>query len=219
MVLLLQVFSIASGGAIAPEKPNLIVILMDDLGWKDLVSTGGTFHETPNIDRLAFRGVMFMRSYAAAPICSPTRASVLTGIYPARIGLTLPSGHDPVELLEARVQKRVYTNEAAKQAAEKPARGGLDCQQAIPVVSATRLSTKNPSMAKVFKANGHRTGHFGKWHLAPEPYPALDHGFDIDVPHCNTAGQLFGCSRPPPRPPWTEPEPHTRVACPASSRS
>jgi arylsulfatase A-like enzyme len=200
LVLLLQVFSVASDGADTPEKLNVIVILMDDLGWKDLGCTGSTFYETPNIDQLASRGVMFTRSYAAAPICSPTRASVLTGLYPARIGLTLPSGHDRVELLEARVQKRAYTKEEAKQAEEKPVRGGPDCQQAIQVASATRLSTKYSSIAKVFKANGYRTGHFGKWHLGPEPYSALDHGFDVDVPHGNTAG--------PPRPghfgPWPD---------------
>lgn len=183
-----------------PHKPNVIVILMDDLGWRDLGCTGSTFYDTPNIDRLASRGVMFTRSYAAAPICSPTRASVLTGLYPARIGFTLPAGHDPVELLDARVQKRAYTKQEARQAEEKPARGGPARQPALQVVSATRLSTKYPSLAKVFGANGYRTGHFGKWHLGPEPYSALDHGFDVDVPHGNTAG--------PPRPghfgPWPD---------------
>ncbi|MEI7780361.1 MAG: sulfatase [Planctomycetota bacterium] len=199
-IVLLPVMAVASFGADVSDKLNVIVILMDDLGWKDLGCTGSTFYETPNIDRLAARGVMFTRSYAAAPICSPTRASVLTGLYPARIGLTLPSGHDPVELLEARVQKRAYTKDEAKQAEEKPVRGGPDRQQAIQVASATRLSTKYPSIAKVFKANGYRTAHFGKWHLGPEPYSALDHGFDVDVPHGNTPG--------PPRPghfgPWPD---------------
>jgi arylsulfatase A-like enzyme len=199
-IVLLPVIAIATFGADGPDKLNVIVVLMDDLGWKDLGCTGSTFHETPNIDRLAARGVLFTRSYAAAPICSPTRASLLTGLSPARTGLTLPTGHEPVELLAARVQKRTYTKEEAKQAEEQPVRGGPEHQRALQVASATRLSTKFPTIAKVFKANGYRTAHFGKWHLGPEPFSPLEHGFDVDVPHVNSAG--------PPRPghfgPWPD---------------
>ncbi|MEM8873682.1 MAG: sulfatase [Planctomycetota bacterium] len=69
-------------------RPNLLVILMDDLGWADLGCYGSTFYETPRLDRLAAQGVRFTDGYAAAPVCSPTRASLLTGQYPARLNLT-----------------------------------------------------------------------------------------------------------------------------------
>ena len=69
-------------------KPNFIFILIDDLGWKDLSCYGSTFYETPNLDRLAAAGTRFTNAYAACPVCSPTRASILTGRYPATLGLT-----------------------------------------------------------------------------------------------------------------------------------
>lgn len=71
-----------------PRPPNLIFILCDDLGWRDTGCSGSTFYETPHIDRLATEGMRFEQAYAAAPVCSPTRASVLTGKYPARVGVT-----------------------------------------------------------------------------------------------------------------------------------
>lgn len=70
------------------DSPNIVVILMDDLGWRDLGCFGSTFYETPNIDRLAANGTAFTQSYAAAPVCSPTRASFMSGKYPARVGVT-----------------------------------------------------------------------------------------------------------------------------------
>jgi len=69
-------------------KPNIIFILLDDLGWRDLVCYGSPFYETPNLDRLAAEGMTFSNAYAAAPVCSPTRASIMTGKYPARVGIT-----------------------------------------------------------------------------------------------------------------------------------
>ncbi|MFQ6039548.1 MAG: sulfatase [Candidatus Poribacteria bacterium] len=69
-------------------KPNFIFILIDDLGWKDLSCYGSTFYETPNLDRLAEQGMRFTNAYASCPVCSPTRASILTGRYPATLGLT-----------------------------------------------------------------------------------------------------------------------------------
>ena len=70
------------------KQPNIIFILIDDLGWVDLTCYGSTFYETPNIDRLASDGMRFTDAYAACPVCSPTRASILTGKYPATLGLT-----------------------------------------------------------------------------------------------------------------------------------
>ena len=70
------------------KKPNIVYILIDDLGWRDLTCYGSSFYETPHLDRLAREGMRFTDAYAAAPVCSPTRASLLTGKYPARVGVT-----------------------------------------------------------------------------------------------------------------------------------
>ena len=70
------------------EQPNIVFILIDDLGWSDLGCYGSTFYETPNLDALAARSLRFTHAYAASPVCSPTRASILTGRYPARVGVT-----------------------------------------------------------------------------------------------------------------------------------
>ncbi|MCP4641484.1 MAG: sulfatase, partial [bacterium] len=87
--------AIALGSVTAPrhvraaaDRPNIIFILADDLGWAELGSYGNTFNETPNLDQLAAHGMRFTQAYAAAPVCSPTRASFLTGQYPARVGIT-----------------------------------------------------------------------------------------------------------------------------------
>jgi arylsulfatase A-like enzyme len=71
-----------------PRQPNFVFFLIDDLGWKDLGCFGSTFYETPNIDKLAAQGMRFTSAYAACPVCSPTRASIMTGKYPARLGMT-----------------------------------------------------------------------------------------------------------------------------------
>src|SRR5262252_7996343 len=82
--------ALALAARAAPQRvlPNFLFILVDDMGWRDLGCFGSTFYETPNIDRLAAQSVRFTNAYAACPVCSPTRASILTGRYPARLGLT-----------------------------------------------------------------------------------------------------------------------------------
>ena len=70
------------------RRPNFVFFLVDDLGWKDLGCFGSTFYETPNVDRLAATGIRFTSAYAACPVCSPTRASIMTGKYPARLRTT-----------------------------------------------------------------------------------------------------------------------------------
>lgn len=163
--------SAAAGGAPA-DRPNIVFILADDLGWSDTTLYGHTrFYETPNIQRLAQRGMLFTNAYAANPLCSPTRASILTGLYPGRLGITTPSGHLPEAKLEATLAPRA-----------NPA------QKARTPVSVTRLLTRYDTLARSLKAAGYATGHFGKWHLGPEPYSPLQHGFDVDVPHYNGPG-------------------------------
>ena len=70
------------------NRPNFIFVLVDDLGWRDLGCCGSEFYETPNLDRLASEGMRFTDAYAACPVCSPTRASIMTGKYPASVGVT-----------------------------------------------------------------------------------------------------------------------------------
>ena len=84
------------------SKPNFIFILIDDMGWKDLGCCGSTFYQTPNVDRLSEEGVRFTNAYASCPVCSPTRASILTGRYPARVGVTnFIGGHTKGKLIDA----------------------------------------------------------------------------------------------------------------------
>jgi arylsulfatase A len=80
--------ALGEGSAGWPSPPNFVVILVDDLGWTDLGCMGSTYYETPHIDRLAAEGILFTNGYAAAAVCSPTRAALLTGRYPARLGVT-----------------------------------------------------------------------------------------------------------------------------------
>ncbi len=153
-------------------RPNVIFILADDLGWRDVGCFGSTFHETPNIDRLAKRGVRMTQAYAASPLCSPTRASILTGQFPARIGITSPACHLPQVQLEKKLQ----------------AAGA-----SVKVLSAdtlTRLKTEYFTLAEAFHEAGYATAHFGKWHLGHnlpsspgDRYEPSDQGFDLDFPH------------------------------------
>lgn len=82
--------------AAAAPRPNVLFILADDLGWADTTLYGHTtFYRTPNIERLARRGMVFTQAYSASPLCSPTRSAILTGLSPARTGLTTPNCHMP----------------------------------------------------------------------------------------------------------------------------
>jgi arylsulfatase A-like enzyme len=148
-------------------RPNLVFILADDLGWSDTTfDRPNAFYETPNIQRLAQRGMRFTQAYAANPLCSPTRASILSGLYPARIGITAPVCHLPQVILEKATVKT--TAPTAK---------------VLVAQSITRFETKYFTLAEALKAEGYATGHFGKWHLGAEPYSPLQQGFDVDYPH------------------------------------
>ncbi|MDD7985052.1 sulfatase [Lentisphaera marina] len=168
---LLSFFTV--GLVAAADKPmNVVFILADDLGWSDTELYGQTkLYKTPNIMRLAKRGCTFTRAYSNSPLCSPTRASFLTGQTPARHGSTQPRHHTKTVALKAELAKRARPSE-----------------KAISVSSATRLDTNYPTIGKMMKQGGYETGHFGKWHLGPKPYSPLQHGFDVDVPHHTGAG-------------------------------
>lgn len=153
--------------AASKDRMNVVFIVADDLGWSDTTLNGTTsLYRTPNLERLAARGMTFSRAYAASPLCSPTRASILTGQTPARNGSIRPQHH----LKTVRMKPEVA-------ASAPPSAKALDCE------SVTRLDTKFPTLGKMFKSAGYATAHFGKWHLGPEPYSPLQHGFDVDIPH------------------------------------
>ncbi len=145
--------------------PNIVLILADDLGGHDLGCYGSQFHRTPAIDELSRKSMRFTNAYSASPLCSPTRSSILTGLAPARTGITAPVCHVPEVILE------------------KGLAAGGPTVRVVPAASITRLKTDYVTLPKVLKANGYRTAHFGKWHLGAEPYSPFQHGFDIDLPH------------------------------------
>jgi arylsulfatase A-like enzyme len=163
----LCVFYSAVGLAEESARPNVVFILADDLGWADTTLYGHTkFYNTPNLERLAKRGMTFTHAYSASPLCSPTRSAILTGLSPARTGITTPNCHLPQVVLKAT--PGVSAPPSAKSVQPEPV---------------TRLKTDYPTLAKSLKAAGYATGHFGKWHLGHEPYSPREHGFDVDVPH------------------------------------
>jgi arylsulfatase A-like enzyme len=138
----------------AARKPDVILFLVDDMGWSDLTCYGSPFYETPNIDHLASEGVRFTDAYATCHVCSPSRASVLTGKYPARLDLT--------DWLTGR---REFPFQRLQNA---------PIHQALPLEEVT--------LAESLRRHGYRTGHFGKWHLGEHPNGPLQQGFDVQVP-------------------------------------
>jgi arylsulfatase A-like enzyme len=143
---------------------NVIFILADDLGWKDLHSYGSDYYETPNIDKLAEAGIRFTDAYAANPFCSPTRASILTGQEPGRLRLTIPAGHAKPTILRPSESFFAAPNEKV----------------ACPA-SRTRLPNEYLTFAEVLKNQGYATAFMGKWHLGSHPYIPENQGFDVVV--------------------------------------
>ena len=143
------------------QPPNILFILIDDMGWRDTECYGSTFYETPNIDALAKRGMRFTDAYAACPLCSPTRASILTGQYPGRLRFTMPAGHLPQVVLDPIVPKTAA-----------PGRKACTPQ------TRTRLPNEYFTIAEALKEASYTTGFFGKWHLGRDPYLPDNQGFD-----------------------------------------
>lgn len=170
-ILALMAVLISSVTSAAEKQPNILLILADDLGWADTTLYGKTsLYETPNIQRLADRGMVFTNAYSN-PICSPTRASIISGQNAARHGMTQPAGH----LADVRLK------------AEETDRGRPE-QKSTNVRSATRIDPAMPTLGTVLRNAGYATAHFGKWHLGKSPYSPLEFGFDIDLPHWHGPG-------------------------------
>ncbi|MDP6045484.1 MAG: sulfatase [Phycisphaerae bacterium] len=137
----------------AGDKPNIVFILADDLGWSDVGCYGHPFHETPNIDRLAAGGMRFTDAYAACSVCSPTRASIMTGKYPATLGLT-----DWIPGLRNSARFKLLMPDFIK-----------------------RLPLEEITIAEMLKAAGYVTGAVGKWHLGPKGFWPENQGFDVNI--------------------------------------
>ena len=144
----------------APERPNLVLILADDLGWADVGYQGSTFHRTPSLDALARDGLVFEQAYAASPVCTPARAALFTGCSPARLHVTAVYGENtPLDDLEERLER------------------GTPGILVAPTVH-ERLPENAPTIAGALRERGYRTALIGKWHLAPAPRAA---GFDVQI--------------------------------------
>jgi arylsulfatase A len=132
--------------------PNIVFMLVDDLGWGDFSCYGDSFHETPHIDQLARDGLKFTSAYAAAPVCSPSRGAIMTGQSPARTHLTewIPGGQYPYKKL-------------------------------VPAEFLLHLPKGIPTLASELKKLGYQTGAIGKWHLGDTGYLPEDFGFDYNV--------------------------------------
>ena len=149
--LLNVLFALNINAQTSVQQPNIVFILADDLGWTDLGCYGNKFNETPNIDKLAESGIRFTQAYAACPVCSPTRASIMTGKYPARLQLT--------NYIKG---ERLGENSPVLPANWKP-----------------YLEGSETTLPELLKTKGYKTGMVGKWHLGnAEGQSPWEQGFD-----------------------------------------
>src|SRR5262249_49801413 len=143
----------ADVAAAGNARTNVVVILADDLGGSDLGCYGSTYHRTPHLDRLAAGSLRFTSAYAACPLCSPTRAALLPGLYPARLHLT--------DWL--------------------PGRAARPDQKLLRPSFNRSLPSGVTTIADLFKASGYATGHFGKWHLGGGDADPRRRGFCVSI--------------------------------------
>lgn len=154
----------------AERPPNIVLFLCDDLGATDLACLGSRFYETPNLDRLASEGARCLEAYAACPVCSPTRASLLTGKYPQRTGIT---------------------DYIAPNGANQPAQWSRNTRL-LPAPYADRLAHSERTLAEMLKEAGYATFFAGKWHLGPETFYPEDQGFDLNLGGIEQGGPYGG---------------------------
>ena len=154
-----------------PQRPlNVLFILVDDLGWTDLGCYGSSFYETPNIDALAAGGMRFSAAYAACPVCSPTRASILTGKYPTRTGIT-----DYIESGGGNQPESWHRNTPL-----------------LPAPYVAQLALEEVTLAEAFHEAGYATFFAGKWHLGPQGFWPEDQGFDVNKGGIERGGPYGG---------------------------
>ncbi|MEZ6121704.1 MAG: sulfatase [Planctomycetaceae bacterium] len=137
------------------RRPNFVFFLVDDLGWADLSCFGSSFHETPNIDALAASGMRFTSAYAACPVCSPTRASIMTGRHPVRVDIT--------DWIPGSTADRAY-NARFQQIEDRD-----------------NLALEETTIAEALHAADYQTFFAGKWHLGSNGFLPTDQGFDFNL--------------------------------------
>jgi len=159
-------------------RPNIVFILADDLGWCDLGAGGSDFYESPNIDRIASEGMCFTQAYASCQVCSPSRASIMTGKYPPRHGIT--------DYLGAKYGEAWREN------------GRFD--KMLPAENGAGLRADEITFPEVMRRAGYRTFFAGKWHLGGEGAYPEDFGFEINKGGWDVGGPVGGYFAP-----WTNP--------------
>jgi arylsulfatase A-like enzyme len=170
--------ALASNLADAAQKPNIVFVLADDLGWRDLSGEGSTFYESPHIDRMASDGMKFTRGYATCQVCSPSRASILTGKYPTKHGITTWIGD---------------RSGVAWRGAERH-------DSHLPPDYERNLRADEITLAEVLRDAGYTTFFAGKWHLGRKGSWPTDHGFEV-----NKGGWDVGSPRGGYFSPWENP--------------
>ena len=165
VISLLVLMALFLGSCKSGDNPNIVFILVDDLGWNDLGCYGSEFYDTPNLDKLATKAVRFTNAYAASPVCSPTRAALMTGKHPARVNITdwIPG----MSISRARDPRL------------------------IPPEDIHNLPLEEFTMAEAFREQGYKTFFAGKWHLGEtEGFWPEFQGFEI-----NKGGNFWGAPR------------------------
>lgn len=152
LYFLTGLLSLPLASTAAPSQPNIVLIVADDLGWTDLSCYGSDLYETPHLDRLARDGMKFTQAYSACTVCSPTRAAILTGKYPARLHIT-----DWIPGLPPENPKLL-----------------------VPPWT-KYLPLEEITIARALRSAGYVTASIGKWHLGGEEYYPEKHGFDVNI--------------------------------------
>lgn len=166
---LLPVAAAAGQEGAGDRMPNVVLVLVDDLGWSDAAALGSGYYETPNVDRLVREGASCTQAYAACAVCSPSRAAILTGRNPARVGVTDWIHHNGPE--------------AKEDLAAGEHLGGFDRPRGRPLLTPRNrawLPHDELTLAELLRARGYATAHIGKWHLGPDGYLPEDQGFDVN---------------------------------------
>jgi arylsulfatase A-like enzyme len=180
-LILLTVGCVVSPSALLaepPARPNIVFILADDLGWRDLSNEGSTYYESPHIDRIAREGMKFTRGYASCQVCSPSRASILTGKSPPLHGITTWIGDRSGDAW----------------------RGANRFDSHLPAEYDRNLRASEITLAEALRESGYKTFFAGKWHLGDQGSWPTDHGFDINKGGWEVGGPRGGYFSP-----WVNP--------------
>ncbi len=168
VIALLACLAVMASDSVVAAPPNIVFFLADDLGQRDLVCYGSRFYETPHLDRLAREGAKFTDAYAACPVCSPTRASIMSGQWPQRLGIT--------DYIGAPLKPEDWERNT----------------KLLPAPYTDRLALDTPTLAKSLKTAGYATFFAGKWHLGPAGWWPEQQGFDFNFGGIDRGGPYGG---------------------------